>query len=452
MMVIGKLILKLGIEAENLDALKAFEKETKTTEKSTRAAAASTQKLDKSKKNLGLTLRNVKKDLNKFRLEAGLVITALTGLSIYASKVAQSLRVFTLNTGMSAQMLQEWQQQAALSGVSADEMTQSITGLQQAMTEIRMGGGNVAPFATLGVPLDKNVDKVLNNLKNRLKAFPEAIGTTIAKEMGLSEQFIAMLREMDSIKSSDKGLILTDEEISRLKDFGIYFNRVWDNIKRSGQKVGAVMTPIAHMVMWIADRFAKAFVTISGWIRKAEPELKRLKIPLTLIGLAIMGWVLGPVITGLIAIGLALEDIASYDRGENSGIGAVIGWFSNWRRVLQDIVLILAAIIDTVETLTLLKFVRGAGVKGIGEKLSEIVSSGAMGQYDEAQMAAKGKNGKRLYRGYDDKPGTGSETPSVNYNTFNINGGYTEKIMKTVLDALTGSSVTEGVANTKAMP
>jgi hypothetical protein len=431
-MIIGKLILKLAVQGENLDALKQFESGAKAGDKAARGAAVGTQKLERSKKTLAQSVRQCTKDLAKFRMHVIFTTTALTGLSIYASKTAAELRRFEMNTGLSAQKLQEWQQQAALSGVSADEMADSLTGLQKAVTEIKLGAGNISPFAMLGVDPHSDPFAILTQLQTKLKSFNPALGTTLATQMGLSDNVIAFLREMQGIEPSDKGLILTKDEISRLKEFNIYFNRIWDNIKRTAQKVGGLLSPIAHEVLWVADRFRKAFMTVAEFIMGLVPKLGPFKIAIISVGIALAA-AMFPATAAIAGVLLALEDLATFSRGGNSAIGAVIGWFQDWRRILQDVILALATIVYTVETLSGLTLFRymiakttgGKMSEGLGDQIANFVTTGAMGAYNDSQMAAM-KDGKAILRPYGDNSSSSSTT-----NNITINGVSTpERLVK----------------------
>jgi hypothetical protein len=418
-MVIGKLILKLGIESENLGALKAFENTAKTAEKAATGAAVKTTKLNVAKKSLSQSIKKITTDLSRYRIQVLGVTTALTAMSIYASKVALGLRQFEMNTGISAQKLQKWQQQMALSGISADETASSISGLQQAITEIKMGAGDVSPFAFLGVGVNRDPLVVLDQLKRRLAAFAPEVGTLMGTKMGLSPQFISALREANSIPESDKSLIMTDAELGRMKEFNIYFNRVWDNIKRAAQKLGALLSPIAREVLWLGDRFQKAFRTVAQFINGLIPSIGSFKIVIVALGV-VLAAAFFPISTSITAILLALEDFATFWRGGNSMMGAIIGYFTDWKRPLQDIVILVASIVSGL-TAAFNFIARLSGAKEIadlGESMMEGLANntGMFNSYQDAQMAAM-SNGKMITRGYDEKnPG-----PTVN-KTVIING------------------------------
>lgn len=434
-MVIGQLILKLGVQAENLEALRQFETGANRGAVAARGAATGTGLLAAAQGKGTLTslkltdtIRKGVLELNKYKLVVIAVIAGLTGLSKAAGVVALNLTRFESNTGLSAEKLQEWQQQAALSGIAADEMADSIMGLQRAQQEIAMGGGNVAPFAMLGVNPQANTFDLLDQLHNKLNAVSAAKGTLFGEQMGLSPNMIAFLRE-GKRPGSDKALLLSKEEIIRLREFNMYFNRVWDNIKRSAQKAGAILAPIATAVVWAIERFRMAFADLADIFSKWGDNLEGLKkykvaLVIFLTGLAAA---LFPVATAAMLVALAFEDIMSFMRGDNSAIGAMIGWFIDWKRALWDVGLAIAAVIEGMEFMTGLRLKDYAVSKATGQPMpksagetmadmiNELASKGFGLQYNDAKMAAMNKQGDVITREYDQK------TPVVNvHNTVNV--------------------------------
>jgi hypothetical protein len=426
-MIVGKLILKLGIEAENLEVLKKFEDDAKKSAKTVDTAAKSTDKLSVSKKKLGFNVRELVKDLQKFRTHAIFASTAATALSIMSGKSAAEFRRFELNTGMSAQKLQEWQQRAAMSGVAADDMQQSIQGLQQAMTEIRMGGGDVSPFARLRIPVGNDPLVVLNTLRDRLKEFPTEVGTAFARRMNLSDNMIAFLREMKDMPEGDKSLLMTDAELKRMKEFDVYFNRVWDAIKRTGMKLGALLSPLAKDFIYTADRFRKAFMDIGNYMTDLFDRFPHLSTQLKLMGIALAA-ALFPVTTSIAAALFAIDEAMGFMRGDNTYLGMFIGMFVDWENTLKKIYILIPAIISGVISAANV-IARMSGAKefpDIGEAMMDnAIKSGILsGEHDFRFARMEGGNMAMRGRyepkgGYRDAQAGGPQTTN---NTVNISG------------------------------
>lgn len=391
---LGKLVLQLGIEAGDLSALDKFEDKAKDAAKGADEAAKKTERFGQSSLKLRDFLERASRGLMRFKIHAAIVVAALTALTIRASMLAQQLTRFSLTTGLSAKELEKWQQQASLSGVAADEFKDSMVGLQRAATEVMMGGGNRAPFAFLQIQPTTNAFKMWEQLMQRAQTMDPARFSMYASMLGLTENMIALAREAKNLGPVDESLLLTDDDMKRLKEFNIYFNRTWDNVKRIGNKIGALMSPIATWVMWVFERLArggKHLAEIGHKIWGAMGPLKGAILALVPLFAAWFPWT-----TAIVAAVVALEDFLTFMRGGKSIVGAVIGWFSDWRRMLQDIVIFLATIVDLTESIVgakLLSYLyhKAKGTEyagGLGEGIMDMATKmGAFDSYGESPIA-----------------------------------------------------------------
>ena len=346
-MVIGSLILKLGVEGSNLDALRNFETNTKRAAQTTTTAVVATQKLDKTKTTLIKTLQSGLGVLKTFRTQIMLLIVAETALSRIGGLLAQSLHVFTNNTGMSSQALQEWQQKAALVGISAEEVSKSMSGLQQSVIDVMMGGGDSTPFARLGVSLTRDANVMMKQLSAAAQTMAPDMFTKFASQLGVSPEMISFFRDLKDLEGGDKELILSKEELARLRDFNIYFNRVWDNVKRTANKVGAIFAPIAREVMNILDKMAKFGL---GVVKMFDGlgNLDKYRIPILALAAA-LGLIFAPKTTLLLAALAILQDFYALSQGKLSVTGGILGYLSDVNRVTQDIVLWILTLSDLLE-------------------------------------------------------------------------------------------------------
>ena len=444
-MVIGSLILKLGVEGTNLDKLKQFESDVKKGSQVAGVSVLATQKLDKAKTGLGRTLAMVSRGLIDMRGKVLLVTSAMTALSIIGGKAAQSLHVFENNTGMSAQALQEWQQKAALVGISADEVAQSMQGLQQSVVDVLLGGGDVTPFSRLGVSLSRDANVMMKQLSAASNRMAPEVFANFAAKLGLSPSMISFFKDMNELKGGDKELILSKAELSRLRDFNIYFNRVWDNIKRSGNKIGSILSPIAKEVMWAFDKMAKFGLAIAQAIEEWGPAIKKSIVPLG-IAIAALAVIFAPLTATLFLLALAFEDVWGFMHGEVSLTGGILGYFSNLNRVLQDTKMFAAAVLDVIESLIGLNLLRWLAAKAeekitgkpatpapsLGDQLGNLAAEhpyagGGREGYDDAKIMMRNmKTGAYELRERGDTTVT---------NNINITGDITERMAKKISDA-----------------
>ena len=300
-MQIGELFFKLGIQGgEN--------------------AAAAVQKLKTGVSGL-VTPMNVA------RLEILGVTAALVAFVASAAKSAQELVRFTNVTGLSAQELQRWQQAAAGSGVSGDELASSIKAIQRAQTNLQLGRGDYAPWALLGLNPNQDPFAVLAQLQERIKSVPTARGTMFAEELGLSENVVSFIREMKTIPAGDKSLLLSDAEIKRLKAFDVDFNRLMDNAKRLTQKFGMALIPVAEKVLHFFDHIRMGFTDVGRLVQQAEMHMHGFGRTILMVG-ALIAAAFFPVTAAVLGIFLLIEDFAVHRRGGKSVIGALIKYFS----------------------------------------------------------------------------------------------------------------------------
>lgn len=346
-MKIADIFLKLGVRGENLAELPNFKKNAHAAANAASKLAGAAGKLDNKIKEAGDRIREFLGPVTTIRLQLLAAVGATTFLTERVSKMAFELDKFTKLTGLSAQKLQEWQQMATASNVSAEEMQATIENLNKTAVDISLGRGNIAPWAMLGIDPKQDPFIILDELQKKLKAFPTAIGTKLATDIGLGENMINFLKEAKSLAPADKSLLLSDKEINKLKEFNILFNRIWDNAKRTLQKFGVIAQPIAEFVLKAFDRMNKAFMDGIRAIQWLTDRFKSIGPIIGAIAVAVAAYFF-PVTAALIATAALLEDIASYARGDDSIIGRLIERYKDLKNVIMDVVTALATLADMV--------------------------------------------------------------------------------------------------------
>ena len=124
--------------------------------------------------------------LNSTTVKAIGLVAGLVGVSLElrhllndAMDVSMALAQFESQTGLSGQELQRWQIMAERSGSSAEAATSSIMALQRAMTEIRLGGGNLKPFQMLGVDINQSPFQALEQIRARIAGMDRGVATIL---------------------------------------------------------------------------------------------------------------------------------------------------------------------------------------------------------------------------------------------------------------------------------
>jgi hypothetical protein len=353
--ILEKIANKMGALAEgdlstfNAALHKTGENEKGVTENTDKLHVAA-GKAHGSVKSLKDRFSEIITPVNLARLEIIGAITAITGLVKKASDVAFELTKFHNVTGLSTQTLQEWQQQAALSGVAGGELAGTIESLQRAGAEASLRGLS-GPWVLLGIDPKQDPFVVLNQLKTRLTEFPAAMGTMLARDVGLTDSMISFLKEAKNLPATDKSLILSPGEIDRLKHYNILFNKTWDAAKRTLQHFGEILLPVATRIIWGLDRMNHAFeIAIHGTGYFAD-HLKKMGPVLTAVGLVVAA-AFFPITTAVVGLMLLFEDMMTWSKGGKSLTGAIIGPFENWKGTLVTVDNALKSIKDTLTWLS----------------------------------------------------------------------------------------------------
>jgi hypothetical protein len=269
---------------------------------------------------------------NAVRLAVLAVVGAMVKLTTSAANAAEHLFKFSLNSGMSTTALQRWQMQAEQTGVAAEEVADSLRSLQQRSMDIQMGRGDAGAFQLAGVSWFADAETQLAQIEGMLKSRPAALGTKLAMDMGLSEDMVTFLRLRSTLQPADEGLILSPTEIDELKNFSIDFRSTLAAFQNALKKLGAMILPITRPLMDFARRLLRIGTDIIGWMTAIEARRNVILSMIAAIGaaLAIAFFPATITILGIVAaIGavlLAIEDVASFLRGDDSLTGR--GWES----------------------------------------------------------------------------------------------------------------------------
>lgn len=252
----------------------------------------------------------------------------LLGFTEKAAKAAVHLDKLSSLSGFSTDSLQRLGDMAAQTGGSIDDIAGAISHLQDESINIRLGkGGNLGPYQFLGLDPHQDPILLLDRLGAKLRTMPTALGTHMARELGLSDDLIYFLKNTQNIKPIRDQTILSDKEIKRLKDFNFYFNRVFEQSKRVFQKFAAIVAPVGSQIIYFFDRLGLMF---SGLMNKMDPflsNIERWKPLLIALGTTLFA-AFFPVTTAIVAMGLALEDISTYFAGGDSLFGRILDWFT----------------------------------------------------------------------------------------------------------------------------
>lgn len=218
-------------------------------------------------------LGNVKKGLGEvssmsLEAKAG-ILAALYGLEQMAAKsgaAGTGLTNFAALTGLSAKTLQQWEYAARQAGVSGEELTGSLKGVQNSMTNMLLGKGAPEGLGIVSKAVGFDPKKardtfyVMEQLQKAAQALPKDVGNQVLKSFNLSEGTIAAMRlNKFNPGTFAKAPLYGDKEIDSLNKSNI----AWSNL---GQKIE----------MAFGHFNAKHGQSLVGDISKLVPEVIKL--------------------------------------------------------------------------------------------------------------------------------------------------------------------------------
>lgn len=221
-------------------------------------------------------------------------VFALERLTNAAGERGMAFKQFAEFTGLSANMLQRWQVMARQSGVSAEEVTGSIKGVQSAMSDMLLGKGapeGMGMLASITGGFDASRARDTFYVMNKLREFAQKTASTpdvankVLQSFGLSEGTIQMLRtskvELDKIKPN---LLLSDSEFKRLADVQVMWANFWANMKMVTDRL-----TIQHGsdVIGFLKQTSDTILTLVTNLSKLTREVPIIKDALVAAGLAI---------------------------------------------------------------------------------------------------------------------------------------------------------------------
>ncbi len=255
------------------------------------------------------------------------IIGMMYGLERLMSNSAATgngLLQFATYTGLSADALQKWQFAARQAGVTSDELTGSVKGVQDQMINMLLGKSHPEGFSLVAnkVGLDQNRLRdtfyVLGQLQKYAQVVPADIGNIALKSFGITEGTInAMRRGMFNEKVFAKAPLYSQGEIGTLSKVGVEWSNLGQRIEmamghltsKHGLKLVGEISQITTQILKLVD----ALTTLAEKIKIFE-----------LIGMAFQGWgmILGLITDGLDKMGKASgSSNGAKDKNSYSSLG-----------------------------------------------------------------------------------------------------------------------------------
>lgn len=242
-------------------------------------------------------LGSVKKglgDVTSMSLEAKAGILAvmygLEHMMSQSGKTGTGLTNFAALTGLSAKTLQQWQYAALQAGVSSDELTGSLKGVQTSMTNMLLGKGAPEGLGIVAKAVGFDPKKardsfyVMEQLQKAAQKLPQDVGNSVLKSFGLSEGTIAAMRRNAFTPAMlQKAPVYSDREVNQLDKANV----AWANLGHHVEMAFGHFTA-KHGVSLVGDitKIADAIFKMINAFEKLAEKLKLFQA----IGKIFEGW------------------------------------------------------------------------------------------------------------------------------------------------------------------
>lgn len=300
-MKIGELFLALGFDVDD-KKLDSFE-----------------GKIDKLKTNLAISAAKA--------LAAVWAIDKFTAGSI---KSSTALANFHNQTKLSVQSLQKWMAVAQMKNLSAsaDTVLASVKAIQDNLTQIKLGGGNVTPFQMLGIDVrGKDAFSVLEQIREKIKGLDRNVAVNLMQQLGIDPTMLETLQltreEFDALGNQ---FIRSQEATDRIMRLGHSINRLKMNFSLWKDQLVSELAPSIEWMINLFYKFVLAIKNIKDAMEKSEGfriAIYAISAAFGALALAMMPiqpaiWLIAGAVAGLL---WAFNDLANFINGKDSFFG-----------------------------------------------------------------------------------------------------------------------------------
>lgn len=235
-------------------------------------------------------VKQLSEGLNKLAIMLGAVATATAILIAKSVTATMEMANFGKATDMSTAKIQAFQHAAQVGGASGEQMAGMLDSLQNKLTEIKVGEGDISPFAMLGLDVSKDPMKMMDDLRAKLAGMTDEqkqFARMLAGRIGInSAMFASLLRQS---KDLSKSLVLEQDAIDSTSEF----NAAWQDLLFSLSAVrNQIVSALAPTFTFLANILKGVVVAVSKfthWLASSAPLAKALASMLGILVAALFG-------------------------------------------------------------------------------------------------------------------------------------------------------------------
>ena len=319
------------------DGYRAIEAEKKASTASSKAQEAALKVETQSLRNLEIQQRMEIKTSKEADRQRGISAQGLRNFLIGVTAVSYSIakltsatrnqvmayRDFAFQTGMPLSKLQSLEAAAArvAPNLTGQRIASELTTLQQNLTNIEFGQGNIFPYQLLGISATtKDATKIVDGLRNAISGLSNARAINLIERMGLSRDWLYILRMSREEFEKINAVMLSDKQIKVTTQMSLAFNQLKFSLGNLRNQLVAMksddLRDLFNNISGIAD-------SLSRWF-KETPNAEKFFNALT-IGMTAFLLRARPMMLALGGILALIEDYWVATQGGRS----LFGWFQN---------------------------------------------------------------------------------------------------------------------------
>jgi len=324
----------------NLKALSGAQKELKDSiEETVQVSTQAENQSVRSDISFGRLFKTVRQGVRQFRMVVSVImatIGALIALAVKSAKAAIDLQIMNTTIGVSIQKFQQYRNLAAQAGVATDEFAGAVAGLRRKSADIALGRGDISPFALLGINPHQDPMAIMQQLQDKIKAFPTHIGTALAQDMGFSDKMINFIRTADFSKLGN-AKALDQSSIDKLTGFMVTWQIFYTNISVGMSQVAASFVGFLKPVLEVIEGLFTAFKNVVMMVGTLLSSIKSMRsVLVTAMGVALAA--ISPVTAAIAGLYLVLEDIAVYFMGGKSILGYIMAQSNRIQGLIDSLI------------------------------------------------------------------------------------------------------------------
>ena len=191
---------------------------------------------------------------------------AISRLTAHTRQHAMAYRDYMTYTGMPLRNLQQFEAVAArvAPNLTGERIASELTNLQQNLTNIEFGQGNIFPYQLLGISATtKDATKIVNGLRNAISGLSNARAINLIERMGLSRDWIYILRMSREEFEKINAVMLSSNQVKSVTNMSLAFNQLKFSLGNLRDQIVALessdLRDLFNNISGIADSMSRWF-------------------------------------------------------------------------------------------------------------------------------------------------------------------------------------------------